>query len=53
MCYPNISVKEGLVMQSLKMIKLNVTFEIATGEDYINDTKAVASTIKIRLSKDQ
>jgi enediyne biosynthesis protein CalE5 len=36
----------------IKSERLNVTFEFATVEDYINYTKAVASTIKTILSKE-
>jgi ubiquinone/menaquinone biosynthesis C-methylase UbiE len=36
----------------IKSERLNVTFEFATVEDYINYTKAVASTIKTMLSKE-
>jgi SAM-dependent methyltransferase len=36
----------------IKSERLNVTFEFATVEDYIDYTKAVASTIKTMLSKE-
>jgi ubiquinone/menaquinone biosynthesis C-methylase UbiE len=36
----------------IKSERLNVTFEFATVEDYINYTKDIASTIKIMLSKE-
>jgi enediyne biosynthesis protein CalE5 len=36
----------------IKSERLNVTYEFATVEDYINYTKAVASTIKTILSKE-
>ena len=36
----------------IKSERLNVAFEFATVEDYINYTKAVASTIKTILSKE-
>jgi ubiquinone/menaquinone biosynthesis C-methylase UbiE len=52
----DISILKGVLFNAgftdIKSGRLNVTFEFSTVEDYINYTKAVASTIKTILSKE-
>jgi hypothetical protein len=52
----DISILQGALSNTgftnIRYERLNVTFEFATVEDYINYTKAVASTIKTILSKE-
>jgi ubiquinone/menaquinone biosynthesis C-methylase UbiE len=52
----DINILQGALSQTgftdIKSERLNVTFEFATVEDYINYTKAVAAPIKSMLSKE-